>query len=135
MTFAEMKNIQKMNLSKFETYCLSRGYRFSETIDDDHNFGLCFSKGSGVNTKYLAFYEIYVVENKNVIVYQTSTSSEYLTIKAQIESSGLKLINSSAENGCMFKDYSDNYYTVNLVTGRSSNSNSDFFEITLKKKN
>ena len=29
MTFAEMKNIQKMDLNRFETYCLSNGYEFN----------------------------------------------------------------------------------------------------------
>jgi hypothetical protein len=134
MTFAEMKNIQKMDLSKFETYCLSRGYEFSETTDDDDVFGIDYVKGNGINTKHIIFYERYL-ELKNVVVYQLGSSSEYLLLKSQIESAGLKLIKTFSYQGKLFKDYSGANYIVNIVTYKDSELNKDFHEITLKSKN
>lgn len=135
MTFAEMKNIQKMDLNKFETYCLSRGFEFDETIDNGYSFGMNYKKGNGANVKYITFYEKYIVNERNVITYQTGSSIEYLNIKTQIESSGLKLRKTYTYNGCLVKDYYDNIFEISLITGKDFNLNLDVYEITLKKKN
>lgn len=134
MTFSEMKNIQKMDLNKFETYCLSRGFEFDETIDDEYNFGMSYVKGNGSSTKFLTFYEVFFIEEKNVVQYQTSSSSEYLSFKSQIEGAGLKLTNTFTKNERLFKEYNDLNYEVILVTGKSSDPNIDFYEIQLKRK-
>ena len=135
MTFAEMKNIQKMDLNKFETYCISKGYEFNETIDNGYSFGMSYVKGFDKNTKYLSFYETYVLDDKNVLCYQTSSSSEYISIKTQIEAAGLKLFNTFTHNGYLHKDYSNSQYEVTLVTGKGLRLNLDIYEITLIKKN
>lgn len=135
MTFAEMKNIQKMDLNKFETYCISKGYEFNKTIDNGYSFGMSYTKGYESSTKYLRFYETYVIDEKNVIAYETGSSSEYLGIKAQIEASGLKLTKTHSFNGFLFKEYSDTNFEVSIVTGKDFNLNLDVYEITLKKKN
>ncbi len=135
MTFAEMKNIQKMDLNKFETYCLSNGYEFNNVIDDNNYFGMCYAKVSGLVTKHLSLYDKYEIVYKNVVDYQTGSSSEYLTIKTQLESAGLKLTKTSSYDGVLFREYSSDLLLVNIASGKHPESEKEFYQIILKKKN
>jgi hypothetical protein len=130
ISLTELQNILKMDQSKFETYCLSKGYEFNKIYDDENRFSSEYIKGKGVATKFLTLYERYFNDGK-VIVYQTFSSDEYLSIKKQIESTGLKLIKTDSWDGKMSKDYADSNYSVSVFSGKSQNHEYTTYEITV----
>ena len=134
MTFAEMKNIQKMDLNRFETYCLSNGYEFNSVTDDGIDIGLSYGKGSGLNTKYIYLYNKYRRVKKNVVEYQTGSITEYLSIKKELESTGFTQTEASTFNGVLFKEYTNDIFLVTIATGKHPESEKDFHQIILETK-
>ena len=132
MSLDELKKLQKMNLSKIENYCLGKGFKFSQVYDDEFDFGISYVKGIGSSKVFINFYERYVKHDYNVVVYQTNSSSDYLSIKTQIEESGFILVLTSTDNGVMFKEYTDANFIVILATGKDPELHQDAYEITLK---
>lgn len=132
MTFSEMKNIQKMDLNKFETYCLSKGFKFDSVTDDEIDFSLSYTKGSELNTKYIIFYNKYRRTQKNVVEYQTASIIEYLSIKKELEATGFTLKETSTYNGVLFKDYTNDAFLITVVTGKHPELEKDWYQIILK---
>lgn len=129
LTINDMKMILKMDLDKFETFALKRGYAFNKIIDDNNIYGLIFKKGHGRETRYMSLYSKYFEYGK-ATVYQITNKSEYLNLKKQIEENGFKLLNIENYDGSLFKYYTNNVYEITLV---SANKNGiEIFEITLK---
>lgn len=130
MSINEMKSILKMDLDKFETYALNKGYGFSNIKDDEDTYGITYVKGTASATKYITLYEKYFYKDK-CVTYQTEIKSEYLLIKKQLIESGFKLFSEQNIEGSIVKKYKNNTHEVTLINGL--NRGYDTYEITIVK--
>lgn len=128
MSMNEMKAILKMDLDKFETYALNRGYGFSNIKDDENTYGITYTKGNESATKFITLYEKYFDEYK-CLTYQTEIKSEYLLIKKQLIESGFKLFSEKNFEGSIVKKYKNKTHTVTLINGL--NRGNDTYEISI----
>ena len=130
MSINEMKAILKMDLDKFETYALNKGYGFSNIKDDENTYGYTYIKVTESATKFITLYEKYFDEHK-CLIYQTEIKSEYLLIKKQLIESGFKLFFEKNFKGSIVKKYTNNTHVVTLVNGL--NRGYDTYEISISK--
>lgn len=129
LTINDIKMILKMDLDKFETFALNRGYVFNDIKENDNVYGLTFKKGHGKDTKYISLYPKYFRYSKT-FTYQISNKSEFLNLKKQIEENGFKLLNMENFEGALFKYYTNNSYKITLVTANKNGL--EVFELTMK---
>jgi len=135
MSLSELQSILKMDLSIFETYCINNGYKFHK-VDDNENdniFGLSYVKEAGANTKYLTLNSNFFDEGV-FLSYQTGSSSEYLSIKNQLEIQKFKLINTETYNGAFVKSYSNDKFNLEIFTGKDKEKH-DWYEINVWYRN
>lgn len=128
MTLNEMKNILKLDINKFETYTLNRGYSFSGVDESEYVSGVSYVIGKGSLTKYLTFYDKWATRGK-VVTYQTGDKNEYLNLKKQIEQEGFNLFKTETFNGRIVKEYRNENFVLNIHSGQIDGI--DVFEITL----
>ena len=127
----EMKNFLKMDLDKFETNVLNKGYEFTKIENEDNFYGISFRKGQRFNTKYISLYDRFFAKGKCVI-YQTSIKSDYLLIKNDLIAQNFKLVNSEDNDGNLHKTYSNKYYVVDLHNAFIDNNS--VYEISISYK-
>lgn len=125
----EMKNFLKMDIDKFETHALNKGFEFKKIESDENYYGITFTKGNSINTKYITLYEKFFNVGKSV-VFQTSLKSDYILIKNQLIAQNFKLINNEEIDGSLHKTYKNNFYIVELYNAFIDNK--VIYEATLK---
>lgn len=128
----EMKNFLKMDLDNFENQALNKGFEFSEIKNEENIYGITFKKGHSLNTKYISLYEKFFTAGKSV-EYQTSLKSDYLLIKNQLITQNFKLIVNEVYNGHWHKIYRNNYFIVDLYSGKNED-NVPIYEISISYK-
>jgi hypothetical protein len=140
MTVSEMMKVYNMDLDKFETYAITKGYQFDE-VDGDKNeagvvisntFGHIYKKGKGKETKYITLYTTFFDDGKS-LQYQTSNSNEYLKIKNQLIAMRFILESTDSFNGSVRKIYNLNRWNFSIFTSKSESGN-EIFEINIKQK-
>ncbi len=117
----------------FETYCINNGYKFHQVVDDESQFGISYGKGTGVNTKYLTLYSRFYDQGKT-LTFQTGSSSEYLSIKNQLEIQKFKLINTNSYDGAVVKSYSNDKFELEIYIGKDD-EDYNYYEINVKYRN
>lgn len=127
MSLTDFYRIYNMDFDQFETYAISKGYEFLEIKNDEHRNGHTYTKGSGLNTKFLTLCNRYFEEGIH-IAYQTSNSKEYLNIKNEMKNAGYFLYSENTFLDEPYKIFRNNKYEIYLMT--MSNST---YEITLSK--
>jgi hypothetical protein len=125
ITLTELQNILKMDQSKFETYCLTRGYTFNKVEKGEDFNGWSYTKGKYLEIKHLFLLENWFEIGKRVI-YQTRNSSEYLNIKSELEVFGFILVNNEVISGGINKTYKNEIYMLDLFSGKDENENNAF---------
>jgi hypothetical protein len=132
MTLLELKNILKMDLSKFETYSLRKGYKFDGVSDEENVFGHTYTIGEGERTIYLTLY-VKHYDNSRVVTYQTSSTKEYLSLKTEIESNGFKITKTETFDGAAANFYSNQIYDLRIFVSKGDIAD-NVYEINLVKK-
>jgi len=132
LTLVELKNILKMDLNKFETYALNRGYNFDEVNEEEKVFGHSYRKGDGDLSKYLTLYDKFYEQNRTV-TYQTSETKEYLSFKNEIERDGFQLTKTENFEGTSLKFYSNSTYNLRIYVGKGEIAD-NVYEINLTRK-
>lgn len=134
MTLNELIKVYNMDMDQFETYAIAKGYEFNKFKKDENVNGTIYAKGVGKQTKYLAFYDLYFSDGKNVN-FQTGNPSEMINIKNQLKSFGFKLSESYFnENGTQTRLYKKGKFELGIYT-TPPNDEYDFvwYEISYKK--
>ena len=140
MSVSEMMKVYYMDLDKFETFAITKGYQFDE-VDGDKNeagevtsntFGHGYKKGTGKETKYLTLYTTYFEDGK-CLQYQTSNSNEYLKIKSELIAMRFILESTNTFKGKVNKIYNLNRWNLSIFIGKSESGN-EVFEISIKQK-
>lgn len=133
----DILQVYKMDFDKFETFCLQKGFEFSSTVKEDCCNGVVFTKGTGINTKYITLYNIYF--NVGISVsFQTSIPNEYLNIKSQLTNYGYSLVSTdsftpSNGNTSQVKKYRKGDMEINIHTIPPRGAEGQKFEINLQK--
>jgi hypothetical protein len=121
-----------MDLNKFETYALNRGYNFDEVNEEEKVFGHSYRKGDGDLSKYLTLYDKFYEQNRTV-TYQTSETKEYLSFKNEIERDGFQLTKTENFEGTSLKFYSNSTYNLRIYVGKGEIAD-NVYEINLTRK-
>ena len=133
MSLPSLQNFLNLDLTKFETYCLNNNFYFKKSFDDDNYFGVQYKKGSSSNIKYLTLYEKFSQDGKT-IVYQTHNTTEYLSIKSQIENSGYLLVKSYGHDNSLVKIYENKKFRLFIFSDKDEVGDNRF-EISISFKN
>jgi hypothetical protein len=120
-----------MDLNKFETYALSKGYNFVEVTEENKVFGHTYMKGAGNLSKYLTLY-VKNYDDYKKITYQTSETKEYLSFKTEIEKNGFQLTKTENFEGTSLKFYSNSIYDLRIFVGKGEIAD-NVYEINLIK--
>jgi len=127
MTVSEMMKIYKMDMDQFETYALSKGYKFNELVNDENSYGHEYIKGYSENTKYLTLYSSFFSRGINVN-YQTSNTNEYLNFKNQLKNLGFVLHSEETFKDEPVKVYRNKTYEIRIYIMKN-----EIYEIGLFK--
>jgi hypothetical protein len=79
-----------MDVDKFETYAVSRGYVFFELLNDSRSDGVRYSKGEAKNANFIGLYNNFFTLGR-AVSYQTSNSTEFLSLKKELPVYNFKL--------------------------------------------
>jgi hypothetical protein len=91
----DLIQIYNMDFDQFENYCVKRGFELFQIEEHPDVNGMYYKKGKGINTRYIGLFDKF--KNQGVKVkYQTSISSEVVTLKQQIKNLGFILIKSES---------------------------------------
>jgi hypothetical protein len=127
MTVSDLLKVYDMDMDKFESYSLEKGFSFYKILDNENYKGQVYEKGTGNNTKYLSLFTKYFNEDKHVS-YQTSNPNEILNIKNQFKTSGFSLFNEKTIEGRPIREYiNHNKYMITIIPS------TQFYEIELSK--
>jgi hypothetical protein len=132
LTLSEMISVYKMNSDQFESFALTKGYKFSGIKDDECCFSVSYVKGNGVKTKYIELYTRFFNHGINV-TFQTAIESELLSIKNQTIKSGFKLASTENFDGSFRRTYKKDNWVLTIYSGLDDD-NQSFYEINLRKE-
>jgi hypothetical protein len=131
MTVAEMIKVYKMDLDDFETFAISKDYKFNKVVDQEEIYGTTYVKGLGTNTKFLTLNTKFFNVGKRVRLL-TYKSVEFLNFKKELISKGFKLIKTESVDGTIKKTYTLIDWVFEIFNGVDVDGDA-YFEINLTK--
>jgi hypothetical protein len=128
------------NIDDFDTYVVSKGFRFQKTKDDLDFKGITYalnqSEYSRKAEKFISLYTKYISDNRTNVTYQTSLSTDYLKIKNQAKFNGFKFIKTENFKGSTFLIYKKDKLELSLTLIQYENEDgkiSSGYEISITK--
>jgi hypothetical protein len=117
--FSQLQSIYDMNSDEFENFVLGQEFSFYEYLNDLKLQGVRYSKGEGINAKFIGLLEVYYTFGRAVI-FQTSNSAEFLSMKEEMKRFNYKLEKSEDWSNAIHKAKKDTYtgssFTVVVIT-------------------
>lgn len=135
ITLNDMIKLCNTDLDQFENFALTKGFDYdnlksNSDIDITEKI-LIYSKGDGLDKKYLT---LYIGNYPISVTYQTPIHNEFLILKNQLKNQGFKFISSKTEKDSDNVETFRKYYTNKKWTFIVSNYN-DGTLISIKKYN
>lgn len=135
----EMIILLNKNVDDFDTYVVTKGFKYAKTEDDIDFEGVQYALNqneySDKAQKFVTLYTKYFFYERN-ISYQTLESSDYLKIKSQIKVLGFKFVETRKVGNRTFLEYSKGKLELLLISIRDADEEGEFtttYEIGLSK--
>jgi hypothetical protein len=120
LSLKDLMNIYTMSFDQFEKYSIFKGYELYKLEDHPKANGIYYKKGRGKDTRYIGLFSKFLDDGIKV-KYQTSISSEILSLKDQMKGNGFNQIKSEPvidHNGAMMQRsyYRNKIFQVDIFT-------------------
>ena len=136
LSLFEMQKVLTYNVSDFEDFVLSKGYKFSETEADDKgcdSYTFSYDRNRN-NPRAKSFIDFIICPNRNKIHQQFSDERKYLEFKKLIKSAGYVYYNSRNEYGTILSEYYNKKYQI-LLMSKKTNDGLTIYAVTFAKIN
>lgn len=128
-TLLELTNMVKMNVDAFDTYVISKGFKFSDKKDEVDSKIIYYSYNqSAYNKSAVKFivlnydYDLSSIIKSNV-TFQTNNTNDYIVIKNQIKQLGFIFKNSKTVEEAAVLEYKKGQLELSLASKQSENEN------------